>query len=92
MDFGMVANSQVQLTGTLKVRGIRDEKLTLSTVGEAVRFLLANFSEDYRVEQTCQLAANALEIAAATNDTTRREYATKAVIALLHSERILERP
>jgi len=83
--------NQVLLTAPLTVRNLKKDPVILSNVGDAVQFLHANFPLDRRTETKWQHTAQALQIAAATNDASEREYATKAVIALLHAEGLLAR-
>jgi hypothetical protein len=91
MTYEILANSRVLLTAPLTVRNIQDDFLTLNTVGETMKFIHANFSAGRRVEVKWQQAFKALQSAAITDNATQREIATKAVIALLHSEGMLER-
>ena len=91
MTDGTLVSNRVLLTAPLTVRDLKKDPFILNNVGEAVKFLYANFPLGRRAEAKWQYTAQALQIAAATNGASEREYATKAVIALLHSEGMLAR-
>jgi hypothetical protein len=54
---------------------------TLTTVGEAARFMRGNFSRQRFDNADREYAAKALEAAAETNDAEGRKNATEAVIS-----------
>jgi hypothetical protein len=91
MTYELIGRSQVQLTVKLAVRDLQDITSTLTTVGEAMTFIDANFSPGRKIEEKWWQAAKGLQVAAATDKFALRDYATQAVIALLRSERMLDR-
>jgi hypothetical protein len=91
MTFELVSQSRVRLTVALSVRDLQDEVSALSTVGEAMTFIDANFSAGRKSEDKWAMAAAALRTAAATDTAISREIATQAVMLLLESEGMLER-
>ena len=81
--------SPVELATPLIVKDIRNNKNTLLTVGEAARFIRANFSRQRSDHTDWEHAASALEVAAETNDAERRQHASEAMVALLRAEGLL---
>jgi hypothetical protein len=81
--------SPVELAAPLNVKDIRNNKKTLNTIGEAARFIRANFSRQRSDYVDWELAAKTLEVAAETNDAECRQHATEAIVALLRAERML---
>jgi hypothetical protein len=79
----------VALAMPLTVKDAKNNKRTLTTVGEAARFIHANFSRQRSDQVDWEHAANALEVAAETNDAERRQHATEVVVALLRAEGML---
>ena len=68
---------------------IKKNKKTLTTVGEAARFILSNFSRQRSDNVDWEHAEKALEVAAETNDVDGRRNATEAVSTLLHADGML---
>jgi hypothetical protein len=64
---------------------------TLQTVGDAARFLLANFTRERAADSDWQLAASALERAAESDTGFNILHATNAVIALLEIDKLIRR-
>jgi hypothetical protein len=85
-----IARSRVRLTAELAVRDLQDRKRRLITVGEAMAFIMENFSEGRQREQKWRIAATALASAARSDSPIYREIATSAVRGLLESEGMLE--
>jgi hypothetical protein len=81
--------SVVTLAAPLSVKDIKNSRKTLTTVGEAARFIRANFSRQRSDYVDWEHAANALELAAETNDSAQRQHATDAVSALLQADGML---
>lgn len=81
--------SLVELVAPLNVKDIKNNKKILVNVGEAARFIRANFSRQRSDSVDWEHAAKSLEVAAETNDVARRQHATEAVIALLRTEGML---
>jgi hypothetical protein len=81
--------SVVTLATPLTVKDAKNNKKTLTTVGEAARFIRTNFSRQRSDCVDWEHAAKALEVAAETNDAERRQQATEAVVALLRAEEML---
>ncbi len=81
--------SPVKLAAPLDVKDNKNSKKTLATVGEAARFIRANFSRQRSDYVDWEYAARTLEVAAETDNADRRQQATDAVIALLRAEGML---
>jgi hypothetical protein len=81
--------STVTLASPLTVTDIRKNKATLTTVGEAARFMRKNFSRQRSDNADWEHSARTLEVAAETDDAERRQHATDAVIALLRADGML---
>jgi hypothetical protein len=62
----------------------------LSTVGEAAHFIRANFSLQRSRDVDWLHTAKSLQVAAETNDEANRTHATRAIIGLLMTERLLD--
>jgi hypothetical protein len=78
--------SVVTLATPLTVKDAKNNKKTLTTVGEAARFIRTNFTRQRSDCADWEHAAVALEVVAETNDAERRQHATEAVIALLRAD------
>jgi hypothetical protein len=89
MEHEKIIASSVELAAPLNVKDIRNNKKILVNVGEAARFIRANFSRQRSDSADWEHAAKALEVAAETNDAERRQHATEAVVALLRAEGML---
>ena len=89
MTYEDIAQSRVRLTAELSARDLQDRTLKLTTVGEAMTFIVGNFSQGRKREEKWRLAAKALESAARSDTPIYREIATKAVRELLESEGML---
>lgn len=89
MTHNEIIASAVTLATPLIVKDVKNNKKTLTTVGEAARFIHTNFSRQRSDCVDWEHAAKALEVAAETNDAEGRQHATEAVIALLRAEGIL---
>jgi hypothetical protein len=81
--------SSVTLATPLLVKDVKNIKKTLTTVGEAARFIRTNFSRQRSDYIDWEHAAKALEIAAETNDAAERQNATDAVTSLLRADGML---
>ena len=81
--------SLVELAAPLNVKDIKNNEKILVNVGEAARFIRANFSRQRSDSVDWEHAAKTLEVAAETNDAERRQHATEAVVALLRAEGML---
>jgi hypothetical protein len=68
---------------------LEKSKKTLTTIGEAARFMRGNFSRQRSDNTDWEHAAKTLEVAAETNETEGRKNATEAVIALLRADGML---
>jgi hypothetical protein len=64
---------------------------TLRTVGDAAHFILVNFTLARAGDIDWKIAASALERAAETGTEVNTVHATKAVIALLETEKLIRR-
>ena len=71
--------STVELSRLVRARGIDAIEHDLQTVGDAARFMWANFSAQRKSDVAWRHAAMCLEEAARYDD---REYATMATVAL----------
>ena len=89
MDHADIIASDVMLATPLTVKDAKNNKKTLTTVGEAARFIRANFSRQRSDYVDWEHAAKTLEAAAETNDDDRRRHATEAIMSLLRAEGIL---
>ncbi len=81
--------STVTLATPLIAKDIKKNKNTLTTIGDAARFIRTNFSRQRSDNVDWEHAAKALEVAAETNDAEGRKNATEAVIALLRADGML---
>ena len=81
--------STVTLATPLIVTDTKKNKITLTTVGEAARFMRSNFSRRRSDNADWEHAAKTLEVAAETDDVERRQHATDAVIALFCADGML---
>jgi hypothetical protein len=81
--------STVTLAGPLIVTDVKKTKKTLTTIGEAARFIRTNFTRQRSDCVDWEHAAKMLEVAAETNDAQRRQHATEAVVPLLRAEGML---
>ncbi len=81
--------SVVTLATSLTAKDAKNSKKTLTTVGEAARFIRTNFSRQRSDNVDWEHAAKALEAAAETNDAEGRKNATEAVVALLRADGML---
>jgi hypothetical protein len=81
--------SEVTLAAPLIVNDIKNTRKTLTTIGDAARFIRSNFSRLRSNNLDWEHAAKTLEVAAETNDSERRQHATDAVIALLRADGML---
>jgi hypothetical protein len=84
-----IVASIVTLAAPLNVKDAKNNKKTLTSVGEAARFMRTNFTRQRSDCVDWEDAAKALEVAAETNDAERRQHATEAVIALLRADGML---
>lgn len=78
--------SEVHLAGPIAAVDRQGKQETLFSVGEAARFLLANFKSGHGSDVDWRAAAGALEQAAETDSGYDIVYATKAITTLLESE------
>jgi hypothetical protein len=81
--------SVVTLATPLTAKDAKNNMKTLTTVGEAARFIRSNFSRQRSDQVDWEHAAKALEVAAETNDVVGRQNATDAVTALLRADGML---
>ena len=89
MEHAGIIASNVTLATPLTVKDTKNNKKTLTTVGDAARFIHTNFSRQRSDCVDWEHAAKTLEVAAETNDAGRRQHATEAVVALLRTEGML---
>ena len=79
--------SEVTLAAPLIVKDTKNSRKTLTTVGDAARFIRSNFSRLRSDDADWEHAAKTLEVAAETNDA--EGHATAAMIALLGADGML---
>ena len=89
MEHEKIIASLVELTVPLNVKDIKNTNRKLVTVGEAARFIRANFSRQRSDSVDWEHAAKSLEVAAETNDAETRQHASDAVVALLRADGML---
>jgi dihydroorotase-like cyclic amidohydrolase len=87
-----LVTSEVRLAGPIAAITRKGKDEPLMTVGEAARFLVANFTNAQGGDVYWRIAASALEEAAETDTRYAIVHATKAVISLLETERLTRRP
>jgi hypothetical protein len=77
------------LSGPIHARDLRGSLQRLTNIGEAARFILANFSAERARDVDWKYAAAALETA--TGNAAFNDIATSAVRNLLDADRLLDR-
>jgi hypothetical protein len=86
-----VVASAVQLAEPIKAEDREGKEQTLRTVGDAAHFILVNLTLARAGDIDWKIAASALERAAETGTEVNTVHATKAVIALLETEKLIRR-
>jgi isoaspartyl peptidase/L-asparaginase-like protein (Ntn-hydrolase superfamily) len=81
-----ILSSQVQLSAIVVARDVQNTPQHISCVGEAARFMLANYPPERCYDADWKLATKSLWLAALTNNIEVCIQATSAFIALLEKE------
>jgi hypothetical protein len=81
-----VLTSQVQLSAIVVAKDVQMTPQRIACVGEAARFMLANFPPEHCNNSDWQLAAKYLDLASLTNNIGDSILATSEFIALLKNE------
>jgi hypothetical protein len=81
-----VLTSQVQLSAVVLAKDVQKTPQRIACVGEAARFMLANYPPARCDDPDWQIAAKQLDLAALTNDPGDCIIATGEFIALLKNE------
>ena len=76
----------MSLTLKIAARDLQDHAWTLATIGDAAKFIDANFSAGRKSEERLQATLKVLQAAAMNGDYLQRERATTALTMLLKAE------